>query len=417
MTPADPVTGVVPVTLTARYSGHLAEDGRLYRPCRLAFQLPEAVEVPTVLSLNAFKPDPASADSTIGIKVTDADGAPVTAGRVELSAPGGRFLDSGDNRSRIAINQEKQFVVWRQPAAMKNRLTIQAVYQPEATKPVQYLPCRAVIDLPVVFPRDTRIETAVVPIDRDANSWAITAAVSAVTGEPVSTGTMRVEASVGRVETPADGNLINLAETPQPRFRWQGAEGATAAVVLTYYGDGLAPDSGNRDFRGAMANLTVPPEPDTRAPVILFTGVRDGMVSPGPVTVRVRVTDDMSASLDIHAFHSANDQPAVPFPALRPIAGANAYSGAGTFRAEGRHVIDVLAMDAAGNHNREIVAFRIVPPEEPEAPEAPAETKEPPDDNTGGGRDTNGGRSDGDSGNPSRPSPPPVFSPYGGMYR
>ncbi|MFO8049982.1 MAG: hypothetical protein R6U29_13195, partial [Desulfosudaceae bacterium] len=372
--PAEPQASAVtdtaaagPLAITATYSGYLTDDEVIFLPCRQTFQIPETAAIGTTVLLNGFKTDPSAPDSTIGIRVTDAEGGPVSVGRLELSASRGQFLKTGTNRLELAARSEKQFVVWRQPREMDRRAAVQAIYEPGLKATVTYQPSRATLKLPVVFPRDTRIETEVESIDAEQNRWAIRIAVSTSAGKPVSVGSLRLEASSGRIENPVGDNLIALSQTPQPLVFWQGPTGSRATIAVTYYGDGLAPASGNRDYRGAVRNLAVPPRPDLQAPVIRFRGIQDGQVSPGPVTVKVRVTDNVDEPLDIHAFHRFEDNPAVVFPPLTPLAEAGAYGGAKTFRAEGRHVIEVLAMDAAGNSSREILTFTVVPQKGPSA--------------------------------------------------
>ncbi|MFW5988637.1 MAG: hypothetical protein ACOCPQ_00245 [Desulfosudaceae bacterium] len=372
--PAEPQASAVtetaaasPPAITATYSGRLIDDEVMFLPCRQTFQLSETAAIGTTVLLNGFKTDSSSPDSTIGIRVTDAEGGPVSVGRLELRASGGQFLKTGTNQLELAARSEKQFVVWRQPREMDSRAVVQAIYEPGLKASVAYQPSRAILKLPVAFPRDTRIETEVESIDAGQNRWAVRIAVSTSAGKPVSVGNLRLEASSGRIENPVGDNLIALSQTPQPLVFWEGPTGSRATIAVTYYGDGMAPASGNRDYCGAVRNLTVPPRADLQAPVIRFTGIQDGQVSSGPVTVGIRVSDNMEEPLDIHAFHRFDDDPAVVLPPLTPLDEASAYGGARTFSAEGRHVIDVLAMDAAGNSSREILTFTVVPQKRPTA--------------------------------------------------
>ncbi|WP_153304346.1 hypothetical protein [Desulfosudis oleivorans] len=409
-----PETQALPVSLVATYSGHVFADGRLVRPCQQTFQLPQSLEIPTSVSLSAVKPDPAGLDSTITITVKSVDGQAPATGQLEITAAAGRFLQTGTGRVSLAMAGEKQSVVWHQPDNLDARVTVAAVYQPDPDADIQYQPSRAAISVPIVLPVETAIDTVVTPLDRDNNLWSVSAVVSTRSGDPVGVGAMRAEASAGSFDGGGANRLMDLAQVPQPVLRWQGPPDTTAMVTLTYYGDGLAPDSGNRDFLGSVRQVKLPPETDTQPPVIVFSGARDGAVYTTPVTVRAKVTDNTDKPVTVHAFHSFNYNPSGAFPVAGPD-NSGAYSGAATFSEPGRHVVDVMATDAAGNGAREVLAFIIEPvqppkPEPakadkpgPETPDKTPVTDEPEKPDTGKENDE-------------PQEAPMVFSPYGGIY-
>jgi len=409
-----PETQALPVSLVATYSGHVFADGRLVRPCQQTFQLPQSLEIPTSVSLSAVKSDPATLDSTITIAVKSLDGQAPATGQLEITAAAGRFLQTGTGRVSLAMAGEKQSVVWHQPDNLDARVTVAAVYQPDPDADIQYQPSRAAIAVPIVLPVETRIETAVTPLDRENNLWSVAAVVSTRTDDPVGVGSMRAEASAGSFEGGGANRLVALAQAPQPVLRWQGPPDTSAIITLTYYGDGLASGSGNRDFLGSVRQVRVPPETDIQAPVIVFTGAADGAVYSTPVTVRAKVTDNTDKPVTVHAFHSFDYNPSGGFPVTGPD-GSGAYNGTATFSAPGRHVVDVMATDAAGNIARKILSFVIEPVRPPESepvkdvkPEPPPAKPEPAPDKP----DTsdNGGEND------MPREEPMVFSPYGGIY-
>lgn len=404
-----------PGTLTARYSGVIKNDGGVILPCREVFQLPESLEVPTTIHLKALMPVPGLETTAIKMDVKDSYGHPVTSGSIDLTASAGQFLQTGTEKKAVVLTKGSHHILWRQPKEMERRATINAVYQPEAGASTLYQPSQAQIDVPEIFPVETKIELAVQPLDKENNVWSIAASVSTLAGDPVDVGAMRVEASNGGFEGGTTNTLLDLSQTPRPVLKWQGPKQATATVTMTYYGDGLSPGRTNRDFLGSVVNTKIPPEADTQAPDIFFTGVRDGATYTAPVMVRVRVTDNIDEPIAIHAFHSINNRPPAAF-SLTKFRDAYTYSGAATYGADGTHVVDVLAFDAAGNSNRKLVSFII---EQPQAPDKKAEEKKDkadnPNDQTDGSGDRPGGDS-GDDGGAGVPERPPVFSPYGGIY-